>query len=837
MSVNRYANWFGRALWLGILVNLSFAIPALFFPSVFTTQMGLGGLTADAGIWLRDAGMLLVLLCGFYALVASDPLAVLAFARWSVAARFVAAGFWLWLILGVGLPSVLWWCFATDFSIGVVLLLLLWRAQVVSPPPVRQPWRPTFFERVSASLFAWLELRVGMKWYHFKPAILGSLAGGGLRRALRARNLYASPNDVPDSAANRVAPDPTTDPHPLGPWNPDYRTNRSPDGSYNDLSQPSMGMNAMQFGRNFPPAETEPKVPPEGDLARNIPNPRDISIHLLARPTGADGNPVINKATSLNLLAAAWIQFQNHGWFNHRIPQLVPDANGQMVPANPITGQPIPFDENRDFIHIPFTDPNHMDNQEWTRLTGQKSMRIHRTIPDPTRRPDASYPPTYRTTEVHWWSASQIYGHLLEVQKRLRTHCDGKMKTVEIDLFGQREVLLPLDDQVSGLTAMMTPANQARKELGVDLTGFNDNYWVGTSLLHTLFVREHNYLCDELQKKYAGNLAGMCPVERDKWLFGKARLIVAAMMAKIHTVEWTPGILDNPILHIDMPANWWGLLGRWFKMHFGRVSTDEVWSGIIGSQAEQHAAPYSLTEDFVAVYRLHPLIPDMVEIHERIPTGKNITSVEFMDIQGLATRQAVLDFGVTNWLYSFGKQSPGAITLRNYPKALRQLERVTGEFLDLATRDIVRDRERGIPLYNQFRRLVRMRPIRSYKELVGHRPDAEDLIATLRRLYGQTPEGGDNVEQIDLLVGLLGEKCPPGFGFSDTAFRIFILMASRRLKSDRYFTDDFRPEVYTEFGIDYVNKQTMTDMLERHYPLLRNYIPRGKNPFAPWGNN
>jgi hypothetical protein len=42
-------------------------------------------------------------------------------------------------------------------------------------------------------------------------------------------------------------------------------------------------------------------------------------------------------------------------------------------------------------------------------------------------------------------------------------------------------------------------------------------------------------------------------------------------------------------------------------------------------------------------------------------------------------------------------------------------------------------------------------------------------------------------------VGMYAEPLPPGFGFSDTAFRVFILMASRRLKSDRFFTSDFRP--------------------------------------------
>ena len=50
------------------------------------------------------------------------------------------------------------------------------------------------------------------------------------------------------------------------------------------------------------------------------------------------------------------------------------------------------------------------------------------------------------------------------------------------------------------------------------------------------------------------------------------------------------------------------------------------------------------------------------------------------------------------------------------------------------------------------------------------------------------------------MIGMYAEPKPKGFGFSDTAFRIFILMASRRLESDRFFTDDYRPEVYTQAG-------------------------------------
>ena len=94
----------------------------------------------------------------------------------------------------------------------------------------------------------------------------------------------------------------------------------------------------------------------------------------------------------------------------------------------------------------------------------------------------------------------------------------------------------------------------------------------------------------------------------------------------------------------------------------------------------------------------------------------------------------------------------------------------------------------------------------------------------------------NDIEQVDLLVGLLGEHPPEGFGFSDTAFRIFILMASRRLKSDRFFTTDFRPDVYTQVGLDWINDNTMTSVLLRHHPSLAPAMNGVPNAFAPWNN-
>ena len=91
-----------------------------------------------------------------------------------------------------------------------------------------------------------------------------------------------------------------------------------------------------------------------------------------------------------------------------------------------------------------------------------------------------------------------------------------------------------------------------------------------------------------------------------------------------------------------------------------------------------------------------------------------------------------------------------------------------------------------------------------------------------------------SVDEVDTMVGLFAETPPAGFGFSDTAFRIFILMASRRLQSDRFLTVDFRPEVYTPFGMDWVANNGMTSVILRHCPELAAVLPRGASAFAPW---
>ena len=293
-------------------------------------------------------------------------------------------------------------------------------------------------------------------------------------------------------------------------------------------------------------------------------------------------------------------------------------------------------------------------------------------------------------------------------------------------------------------------------------------------------------------------------------------------MAKIHTVEWTRAVIAHPTTEWAMRVNWYGLAGERVRRKVGRIGRGDVLSGIRGSPTDHHGVPYSLTEEFVSVYRMHPLIPDAYEF--RSLDGRPVDRRMFPQIGPGRWRDALHEIGIANAFYSFGIANPGAIVLHNYPASLIKDFRpdVDGPLVDLATVDVVRDRERGVPRYNEFRTLMHRKPVGSFKELTR---DAR-VASELRDVYG-------HVDQVDLMVGLYAEPRPKGFAFSDTAFRVFVLMASRRLKSDRFFTSDYTREVYTQTGLDWIENATMSRILVSHHKELAAVI-RPDNAFKPW---
>ena len=541
---------------------------------------------------------------------------------------------------------------------------------------------------------------------------------------------------------------------------------RQIDGTCNDLDRTWMGSAGARFGRNMDPtgwfaqAETDTLMEP---------NPRDVSRVLFTRDS-------YKEVPFLNLLAASWIQFMVHDWFNHT-------------------------NSSHEYWEIPMdpADPLYRGNQ--------RSLKVPKTAPDPTRvTAESAMGPTYPNEVTHWWDGSQVYGSDLATAHRLRAFTGGRLL---IDDDG----LLPAAPD------------------GFEDTGFRNNWWVGLALMHNLFAREHNAIAHHLQLRY--------PWMTDQELYDKARMINAAVMVKIHTVEWTPAIIPNPTLEVGMNANWYGL-NKYLSPKLVKLPVyiplpyAHVIFGIRGGGRELHSdpatgadVPFSLTEEFVSVYRMHTLLPDQIDVHS---TGGVCLGTYGLDqVRNADARALEETVGSTDLLYSFGVQHPGGLVLNNYPQLLQELQVPFLGAMDMGAVDILRDRERGVPRYNELRRQLNLLPLDSIDELT----DDLQLREAIKDVYGWD---ADAIERVDLLVGTLAEGTRPTcYGFGETLFQVFIVMASRRIHADRFFTEDYTAETYTQAGLDWIEAASLKKVLLRHHPELATTGLAGvTNAFYPW---
>lgn len=227
------------------------------------------------------------------------------------------------------------------------------------------------------------------------------------------------------------------------------------------------------------------------------------------------------------------------------------------------------------------------------------------------------------------------------------------------------------------------------------------------------------------------------------------------------------------------------------------------------------------------MYRMHPLLPD------GLPLESGFGFVPLSELVGLQGDVILSKEGGVQAAWDALVRYPcGNLELHNYPRPLRDLPptddfgRALPDHVDLAALDLYRDRERGIRNYNDFRRGIQLKPFATYLELTGGN---EAYAEKLEEVYGK-----DGIEHVDLMVGMFAEKKIKGFAISETAFLIFLLMASRRLEADRFFTTDYNEKTYTDIGIAWVKSvSSMRDVLKRHLPDIERKIPKGYSAFKP----
>ena len=753
---------------------------------------------------------------------------------------------------------------------------------------------------------------------------------------------------------------------------------RDLNGYCNDIYNPLMGSTNQPLARNvefeavtFPDLD-EQKISPETRnrhahrLSLLEPNPQLISRTLFSRDQtqavncneghGSTNSPSIcpyEKANSFNVLAAFWIQFMTHDWFSHAKEGRNADTVMHMGCTEPLkqTIKCRPEDRIGEAL-IDRTDPGTFDNGKSLRKAQRRTLN--------------------RVTA--WWDASQIYGYDETSLKRVKKDPDDPAKLLMRPVGPPPENDKARDGWKQGYLPVLDASDRDHMNPlweGQEATAFPDNWSIGLSFFHNVFAREHNSFVEYFRSQDPKEDSGLRRPDKPKEpipfgevtareLFEIARLVVSAEIAKIHTIEWTTQLLYDEALHKGMNANWSGLFENYSVVgsavetvmnrmkRSGDVADANLkysafagGPGIFGMRNEirdcwhlffcpntytfpnpdhinggthHFGSPFNFPEEFITVYRLHPLVPDLIEyrqvqqpdhIQEMVPVvdtfRKNATAT--MHARGLA-----------NLALSMGRQRLGQLTLMNHPQFLQNLQiDGAGHQIDVAALDLIRDRERGVPRFNEFRRQYGLRTLTSFddfmdeklvdaakhdpakqrelnrrqeivkrlKDVYGHHTcDKSKVITTAQKTRIETSEGVrwepitdclgrkdgdkddkievDNIEDLDTIVGWLAEPVRPhGFAISETQFQVFILNASRRLFSDRFFTSSFTKEFYSKVGVEWVMNNGPEDhcvqrtwllfhkvdpsplkcVLRRTIPELEPELAHVVNAFDPWARD
>jgi hypothetical protein len=735
----------------------------------------------------------------------------------------------------------------------------------------------------------------------------------------------------------------------MGSTNMEFARNVQFEETYPDLGATPLTKN--RHADRLDVMRPDPNVISRELLTREQSNPEKCKA---GTATGADASCDYAKAPFFNVIAAYWIQFMTHDWFSHmneggnnaqQVTEMGCKTKRDGDKYRPLTPEEV--------TKLGCRPGDRIDRALYSRTDAPPTV----TVDGKTHLTRAQK--TTRNSNTAWWDGSQLYGYSdPSVARAKRDPKDpAKMLMVQVPgrtAEGDKQGYLPtfaatdpIAPQWAGQEAVAFPDNWS---IGLS---FLHNVFTRE---HNLFVDEFRKRAAANPNDDSGlrNPANPTKVIRNsevtaEELYQAARLVVSAEIAKIHTIEWTTQLLYDEPLYSGMNANWHGLIREdnlvsraleKVAVQTGksvREADQTTWYGVFASGAgifglgshkyekrpgflgidrkqqdvwnvanNEHVnggvnhfgSPFNFPEEFITVYRLHPLLPDLLDFRDvGKPNDIQKTVPLISTFRGGAT-QAQHDGGLSNWGLTMGRQRLGLLQLGNHPQFLQNLPmpriaQSPTKLLDVPALDIMRDRERGVPRFNEFRRQYGLKTLTSFDDFVDPRLAAdsperkrqEKYVVKMREIYGThicddskviteaqdfdgkpitdclgKPNGTrvDNIEDLDTVVGWLAEPVRPhGYAISETQFTVFIINASRRLFSDRFFTSSFRPEFYTSLGVEWVNNNgptgvvmekgkpngheevvsPMKRVLLRTMPELAQELDGVVNAFDPWARD
>ncbi len=496
---------------------------------------------------------------------------------------------------------------------------------------------------------------------------------------------------------------------------------RTIDGSFNNPNNPEWGAAGTNLLTITGLAFADSISMPTG---QNRANPREISNTLFSQ------SGLINDPLALSDFCWVWGQFIDHDI------GLTPDGPEDFT------------------IHVPAGDPV-FDPQG----AGQAVIPMLRSLFDFNTGTSPQNPRQFPNIITAFVDGSGVYGSTEERAHWLRSFEGGKLKTSQGNMLPFNTVTGEYIDAIDHDAPEMD-----------NPTGISDKYYVAGDVranenplllsFHTLFMREHNRLCDKISFEH--------PDWNDEEIYQHVRKLVSGLIQSILYEEWLP------VIGVQLPE----------------------YQGF-----NPEVNPQLMNVFTAAAFRLgHTLLNgDLKRLDnegEVIPQGNLALRDAFFNplvvletggiepfFKGMAVQvQQKLDPKVIDDVRNFLFGAPGA------------------GGLDLAAININRGRERGLPDFNSIRQAIGLEPYLFYQQINS---DAS-VFTRLLTLYS-------DINDIDPWAGMLAEEPLPGALFGETIMTLMTMQFSALRDGDRFFY--LNDTTLTQRELDWIRDTRLRDVI------------------------
>ena len=343
---------------------------------------------------------------------------------------------------------------------------------------------------------------------------------------------------------------------------------------------------------------------------------------------------------------------------------------------------------------------------------------------------------------------SVIYGSDAEREEALRSFTGGRLATSDGDLLPYNEHGL---ENAGGTSADLFLAGDIRA---------NEN--VALASMHTIWVREHNRIADEI--------AAEDPSLTDDQIFEQARAVVTAELQAITYNEFLPALLGNNALTeytgFDSTVN--PNIANVFSTaayRFGHslLSTELLRLNPDGTTADEGNLP--LQSAFFDVSQIEDFGIDSLLQGAAVNEAQELDSVIVDDVRN----------------FLFGPPGAGG--------------------LDLVSLNIQRGRDHGLADYNQAREDMGLERVTSFSDITSD----PELAASLEATYG-------SVDDIDVWVGGLAEDHLVGSSMGELFTTIIVDQFQRLRDGDANWYEN----VFSGQELREIENTSLADVIERN---------------------